>query len=202
MYRHQWIKSQAPDLPNADYYKVLTIASSTSPGLSFGVSGNLRIMKYLALRFIPTLSFGSHTLSYSIQATGMAGTPAGSDTTFLVNKKVNLTYVAFPVLLKYSFWQKGNYGAYLIGGINYTIDLAAAKKTKKDTGTGNIFLKTNDIGAQIGAGFDIYTAYFKLGIEAKMIFGLKNLIVDDNTLYSGSINQFHSRIFWLSFYFE
>ena len=199
---YTWSKQQAPDLPNADAYRVLGVTSSASPGFSVGILGNLRLMKFLDLRFIPTLSFGSRELSYSIRATNMAGTPAGSDTAFMVNKKVNSTYLTFPLLFKYRSWRKDNYGAYFIGGLNYAIDLAAAKKTKQDTGTGDIKLVTHDIGAEIGAGFDFYNAYFKLGVEAKMIFGLRNLVVDDNTLYSGSLQSLHSKVFMLSFTFE
>ncbi len=199
---HQWSKDQAPDLPNADYYRVLGITASASPGFSVGILGNLRLMRFVDLRAIPSLSFGSRTLLYRIQGTGMAGTPAGTDTVFMVNKKVNSTYLTFPLLIKYRSWRKDNYGAYLIGGINYSIDLAAAKKTKQDTGTGEIKLRTHDVAAEIGAGFDFYNAYFKLGIEAKMIFGLKNLMIKDNTLYSESINQLHSKVFMLSFTFE
>jgi len=120
----------------------------------------------------------------------------------MVNKKVNSTYITFPLLLKYRSWRKDNYSAYFIGGINYSIDLADHKKNEEDVGTGDIILRTKDIGAEIGAGFDFYNTYFKLGIEAKMIYGLKNLIVDDGTLYSGSIKQLHSKIFMLSFTFE
>jgi hypothetical protein len=200
--QYKWRKSQVPDLPNADFYRVLSVTASASPGFSVGILGNLRLIKFLDLRFIPTLSFGSRTLDYSIQATGMAGVPAGVDSAFVVHKKVNSTYLTFPLLLKYRSWRKDNYGAYFIGGINYSIDLAAAKKTKLDSGTGDIKLRTKDIGAEIGAGFDFYNAYFKLGIEAKMIFGLKNLKVNDNTIYSGSIQQLHSKVFMLSFTFE
>ena len=200
--QYKWSKSQVPDLPNADFYRVLAVTASASPGFSVGILGNLRVMKFLDLRFIPSLSFGSRTLDYSIQATGMAGAPAGVDSAFVVHKKVNSTYLTFPLLLKYRSWRKDNYSAYFIGGINYSIDLAAIKKTKEDVGTGDIILRTKDIGAEIGAGFDFYNAYFKLGIEAKMIFGLSNLMVNDNTIYSGSIQQLHSKIFMLSFTFE
>jgi hypothetical protein len=200
--QYLWDKKQAPDLPNADYYQILSVTSSASPGFSVGLLGNLRLLKYLDMRLIPSLSFGSRTLNYYIRAHNMAGAPAGSDSAFMVNKKVNSTYLTFPLLFKYRSRRKDNYGAYFIGGINYAIDLAAAKKTKEDTGTGEILLKTHDVGAELGAGFDIYFAYFKLGIEAKMVYGLNNLRVDDNTLYSGSIKQLHSKMFMLSFTFE
>lgn len=203
--RLKWNKNQAPDLPNANYYRVLSVTASASPGFSVGILGNLRLMKFVDLRFIPTLSFGSRSLHYYIAGSGMAGAPAGIDSLFTVDKKVNSTYLTFPLLIKYRSWRKDNYGAYLIGGINYSIDLAAVKKSNQNnggTGTGDILLNPHDIGTEIGAGFDFYNAYFKLSVEAKMIFGLKNLVVDDNTLYSGSIDQLHSKIFMLSFTFE
>lgn len=199
-----WANNQSPDF-NVDttgYIHVNTLTASVSPGFSVGILGNLRILKYLDLRFIPTLSFGSRSLNYGIEAKGLTGTPKDSISNFIVRKKVNSTYITFPLLFKYRSWRKDNLGAYFLGGINYSIDLAAAKKTKQDSGTGDIKLVTHDIGAEIGAGFDFYNTYFKLSVEAKMIFGLKNLVVDDNTLYSGSINQLHSKVFMLSFTFE
>ncbi|GMT45479.1 MAG: hypothetical protein IEMM0006_1311 [bacterium] len=200
--QHKWNKDQVPDLPNADFYRVLAVTVSASPGFSVGILGNLRIMRYLDLRFIPTLSFGSRRLDYGIRAIGLVGTLAGSDSSFVVHKKVNSTYITFPLLLKYRSWRKGNYGAYFIGGINYAIDLAAIKKTKRGTVPGAIKLIPHDVGVEIGAGFDFYNTYFKLGIEAKMIYGLKNLVVNDNTIYSESISQLHSKVFMLSFTFE
>lgn len=197
-----WSAKQSPDF-TADSIHINSITASISPGFSVGILGNLRLMKHLDLRFIPTLSFGSRNLNYSIRTAGLGGSRVDSVTNFIVQKKVNSTYISLPLLLKYRSWRKGNYGAYFIGGINYAIDLAAAKKTKQQkTGNGIIILHTHDVGAEIGAGFDFYNAYFKLGVEAKMIFGLKNLIVDDNTIYSESINQLHSKIFMLSFTFE
>ncbi len=200
-----WTNKQSPDFSvdtTSGYIHVNSITASAAPGFSVGILGNLRLMKHLDLRFIPTLSFGSRMLNYGIEARGLNGTPADSISKFIVPKKVNSTYISFPLLIKYRSWRKGNYGAYFIGGINYSIDLAAAKKIKQDSQTGVIKLKTRDIGAEIGAGFDFYNAYFKLGVEAKMIFGLKNLVVNDNTFYSGSINQLHSKVFMLSFTFE
>ncbi len=206
--QYKWNENQSPGVPNnfgdtTKYYcTVNSITTSVSPGFSVGILGNLRIMKYLDLRFIPTLSFGSRGMNYNITEKGISGPHAGADTTFMMHKKVNSTYITFPLLLKYRSWRKDNYGAYFIGGINYSIDLAAVKKSKLPYQSSDIKLRTHDVGVEIGAGFDFYNNYFKLGIEAKMIYGLKNLVVDDNTLYSGSIQQLHSKIFMLSFTFE
>ncbi len=199
-----WDNAQSPDFsvdPVHGSIHINSITASASPGFSVGILGSLRLMRFLDLRFIPTLSFGSRALDYGIKTVGLGGA-TGVDSTFIVYKKVNSTYITFPLLLKYRSRRKENYGAYFIGGINYSIDLAAIKKTKNHSDTGDIKLKTHDVGAEIGAGFDFYNNYFKLSVEAKMIFGLKNLVVDDGTIYSGSIDQLHSKVFMLSFTFE
>lgn len=195
-----WDKTQSPDF-TADSIHVYSVTASASPGFSVGILGSLHLLKFLDLRFIPTLSFGSRALDYGIKTVGLGGA-TGTDSTFIVHKKVNSTYITLPLLLKYRSWRKENYGAYFIGGINYSIDLAAIKLTKKGTIPGGIVLNSHDIGAEIGAGFDFYNNYFKLSIEAKMIYGLKNLVVDDGTLYSESLKSIHSKIFMLSFTFE
>ncbi len=189
-------EKEVPDLNPSRTYQVYSITASFSPGFSVGILGSLRLLKFLDLRFIPTLSFGSRALDYSIVPNG------NTDSTIIMHKKVNSTYITFPLLLKYRSWRKDNYGAYFIGGINYSIDLAAIKKTKHGTVPGAIKLSPHDVGVEIGAGFDFYNNYFRLSIEAKMIYGLKNLVVNDNTIYSESISQLHSKIFMLSFTFE
>jgi len=193
---------KSPDVDAESIY-IYSITASAHPGFSVGILGNLRIMKYLDLRFIPSLSFGSRSLDYHVAYKNgpIISDDQGNDN-ILISKKVNSTYLVFPLLLKYRSWRANNVGAYFLGGINFSIDLAAVKKNKEDLGPGTIILKTHDIGLEAGAGFDFYTNYFKLGIEAKMIYGLNNLIVNNNDMYSGSISQLRSKVFMLSFIFE
>ncbi len=193
-------ESQIPDMDPDKYYRVQSLDAVGSPGFSVGILGNLLLNRYVDLRFIPTISFGSRTLVYQIQQSA-DGYFLG-DTTFTVNKQMNSTYLIFPLLLKYRSWRSTNVGAYFLGGMSYSIDLAAVKKSSQAANNGLVKTLTHDAAVQMGAGFDFYTHYFKLGVEAKMLYGLKNLIVNEGDIYSGSIRQLHSKIFMLSLTFE
>lgn len=196
-------ETEIPDMNSDDYYRVKSLTANSSPGFSVGILGNLRLQKYLDLRFIPTIAFGSRKLVYEIAKSSQFFTPSQKgDTTFFVNKQLNSTYLIFPLLLKYRSWRSNNVGAYFIGGVSYSIDMAAAKRIHQSANNGVVKTLTHDAQVQMGAGFDFYTNYFKLGIEAKMLYGLKNLIINEGDIYSGSINTLHSKVFMLSFTFE
>ena len=76
------------------------------------------------------------------------------------------------------------------------------KKEKGGETNSTVKLHRNDLSMEVGVGFEFYTTYFKFGTEAKMGYGLRNLIIPEDNLYSGSIDQLHSKIFLLSFTFE
>lgn len=199
----QWNSDQLGNDFVAQSASVLAVIPYGDPGFSVGILGNLLLNQYFDLRFIPSLSFGSRSLEYRIKSTDFKyNGNVIADTTFSITKQLNSTYVSFPLLIKYRSWRQNNIGGYFIGGISYSIDLAAAKRTKLSNGNGIIKMRTHDVSVQAGAGFDFYNKYFKLGVEAKMIYGLNNLIVHENDIYSGSINQLHSKIFMLTFTFE
>lgn len=192
--------NEVPGLDPDKYYRVQSVSASSSPGFSVGILGNLLLSRYFDLRFIPTISFGSRTMVYKFAVS--------SDNTFLVdttetiNKPLNSTYLIFPLLIKYRSWRRNNVGAYVLGGMSYSIDLAAIKRTNQAANNGLIKTRTHDAEVQLGAGFDFYTKYFKLGVEAKMLYGLNNLIINEGDIYSGSVSQLHSKVFMLSFVFE
>jgi hypothetical protein len=198
-----WRGDQIPDIASDSLY-VYHLLATGAPGFSVGILGNLRLGAYADLRFIPTLSFGSRSLIYDVKAfkNGQALESNQPNGLVRITKQVNSTYVIFPLVVKLRSWRANNVGAYFLGGAEYGIDLAAAKKTKQNLGPGTIKLKSHDLALQLGAGFDFYTNYFKLGIEAKMSYGLNNLIVDENDFYAGSIDQLHAKMFLLSFIFE
>ena len=63
-------------------------------------------------------------------------------------------------------------------------------------------VQKHDIAAEVGAGFDFYTGYFKLGIELKMSYGLLNVAKNDNYMYTNSFDSLRNKTFQLSFTFE
>ena len=90
-----------------------------------------------------------------------------------------------------------------LAGGNFKIDLASQKKDKTEDGViNNIKVKRTDIAAEIGTGFDFYTKHFKFGIEAKMSYGLLNVMDSQDLIYDSSINGLHNRMFQVSLTFE
>ena len=188
--------NQSPDI-YADSLFVYSVTSTPTPGFSIGILGNLVLRKYLDFRFIPSLSFGERILNYSILT-------FKNDSSFLVNtkKSVTSTYVEFPLIFKYRSKRLNNVSAYVLGGIQYSIDLASRKKTNNNETDVTIKLKRHDVSAQVGVGFDFYTHYFKFGTEVKMGYGLNNILIREDNIYTGSIESLNSKIFMLSFTFE
>ncbi len=126
----------------------------------------------------------------------------GDEELISVRKSIASTFVDFPLLIKFRSARDNNVAAYLIGGGKYSLDLASNKKMKTATTTCLSRLSQHDVSAELGVGFDFYTNYFKFGVEAKMTYGLFDILVRDGSLYSEGIASINNKIFQLSFTFE
>ncbi|MBK6834433.1 MAG: hypothetical protein IPG89_09225 [Bacteroidetes bacterium] len=91
-------------------------------------------------------------------------------------------------------------GAYVVGGGNYSIDLASQKKQKPDDQV--VRLKSNDIYYEAGGGVDFYLPYFKLSFEGKVMVGVKNILIQDNKLFTRPVDKLNSHIFLFTITFE
>ena len=180
-----------------DSVNVYSVTSSPSPGFTIGILGNLRLGKFLDLRFVPSLSFGERILNYDIKAWD-EGVPQRIETT----KSITSTFVEFPLELKYKSKRLNNMRAYVLVGAAYTLDLASQKKAQKSSSDVTVKINKNDILLSAGAGLDFYTDYFKFGVQAKMSYGINNLINYEDNIYTNSIESLRSKVFLLSFTFE
>lgn len=162
------------------------------PGINIGIVSNLRLKKYLDLRFLPGISFGQRDLSYITQ------TGEKVDDTPL---QIKSTFLEFPLLLKYSSARQHNFKPYLVGGVNGRIDLAKSKKDK-------VVLKPMDTYLELGVGIDMYLTYFRFSTEIKGSHGLFNVHNPKGTgeasdiKFNQAIDKLTSNIFHLTFYFE
>jgi len=180
-----------PDFKSLD--SVFVVQSTPQWGFNIGIVSDLRIGEYGDLRFIPTLSFGDRILDYTLKdSNGLV---------FNSSKKIESTFLDFPLLFKYKSKRLNNVRAYVIAGVQYSIDLASQAK-KKDKKNSLIKIKENDFLYQVGVGFDFYLFYFKFATELKMSYGVSDLLKRDGTVYTKSIDKLSSKIFQLSFLFE
>src|ERR1035437_6345901 len=141
--------------------------SSLSPGFSVGIISDLRLNRYLNLRFTPTLHFGQRKLNYFPKVKG--------DSVLITSIPISL-----PVYLKYSAERKGNFRPYLIAGGGMSIDLATNKENP-------VLLKPVNLFAEFGVGCDIYFLFFKLAPELKYSIGFNDIFVPLNQRDSGQV---------------
>jgi len=167
--------------------------STLKPGFSVGIISDLRLNRYLNLRFNPTLHFGERQLNYYPRN--------GNDSLAITSIPISL-----PIYLKYSSERKGNYRPYLICGGGLSIDLA----TNKDN---PVLLQPIDFFTEFGVGCDIYFSFFKLSPELKYTLGFNNMLVPldqrdsgqisaDKQRFSTVISKLTSRMLTLTFNFE
>lgn len=196
----KWSGTELPDDPglvNVDYAQILTLNTRPTPGFTIGILGSLRLHEYVDMRFTPSLSFGERILTYDVL------TVSGVDSArFTIDKNITSTLIEFPLDFKYRSKRLNNFDAYVLAGVNYTLDLASQKKAEQNSNTTTVKINKNDVTIDVGVGFDFYTQYFKFGMEIKMGYGLFNLIKKEGNLYTDSIESLNSKLFQLSFTFE
>jgi len=161
-------------------------------GFSVGVLGEWKMHKYLALRLIPSLHFGSKHLKFRNLADGKTET-----------QSMKSTYIALPLDLKVSAPRYNNFRPYVMGGVMPMYDLTTGKHTKVKVKPFNMML-------EVGLGCDLYLPFFKLIPELKFCFGLNNvldkkrkdLIDPTQKVFTESLNGAVSNMVVLSLYFE
>ena len=172
---------------------LLTLLPNSQKGFNLGIVTNLRIGRFTDLRFIPTLVFGERNLNYSfIDSNGVSDERV---------KRIESTLIDFPIYLKYKSARYNNFRTYVIGGIKYSLDVASQDKIN-DEGQEIVKLKKNDLMGEIGFGFDFYLEYFKFSPQIKLSHGILNLLSEDETVYTQSINHLSTNGWMISFTFE
>ena len=186
-------------------FKVYDINPQMTHGFTVGIVGNLRLANHFDLRLIPSLSFGERKIIYQIMS--LQKDLVSDEITEVprsITSTTHSTFVEFPLQVKFRSKRFYNSAAYIIAGANYKIDMASQKKNyDADSGRPKtLSVNRHDIAAEVGAGFDFYTGYFKMGIELKMSYGLLNVARNDNYMFTNSFDSLKNKTFQLSFTFE
>jgi hypothetical protein len=183
---------KSPDLFQFD--SLYNVDNIRQTGFNLGIVMNLRMGQNFDLRFIPDLAFVERHLEYTFYVNGKVQKPT-------TVKKIESTFLEFPLYVKFKSERVNNYRVYVIAGGQYSIDMISqAKVENKD----KQFVKLNrkDYGYTVGVGFDFYMEMFKFSPELKMYNGLNNLLVPDNTIFAKSLSGLNSKIFMISLLFE
>lgn len=186
---------------------LISLNPQSQGGFNLGIITDLHLNDYFNLRFIPTLSFGQRNLVYAyLVYDSDSNLYVSSDT-----RPVENTFLDFPLNLKMRSMRDNNFAAYLLAGGRYSLDLASQENADNNQANsqGQIVVRTkrHSFSYEVGAGMDFFLEYFKFGIEAKMAFGINDVLVPDpedsiGYKYSSPIESMLSKIFQLSITFE
>jgi hypothetical protein len=182
-------------LHQPDTSTIFSIEGQAQPFFGASMVSNLRLNDNLDLRFIPGLHFGQRKLTYIMLD------EADHSKTVSHTMKIESTFLQFPLLLKYRAVRQNNYRPYLIGGVNYALDLATRKKIK-DEEQPKIRLNSQDVYLEVGFGVDSYLPFFKFSTELRFSYGLMNVVNYDDTRYTKVFDRLGSKMTTLVIYFE
>jgi hypothetical protein len=179
----------------AAFDTVLSILPTPQPGFNLAIISDVKIHQYATVRFLPALSFQERILKYTI---------VDKNDTLTYTKKVESTVIDFPVDLKIRSSRLNNIACYVLAGGKYSIDLASQKNVQSSNQANSaiVKLKKNDYSFEAGFGIDYYFQYFKFSTEIKACWGIPNLLVKDQTIFSNSIDKVNSQLLLISFNFE
>ena len=186
------------DFVGLDFIQFYGVHSLPSTGFTLGIIGNLKITPNLDLRFVPSLSFGERILNYSFQTIILGTEPEILN----ISKHIISTNVDLPFYLKYKSKRAGNFRAYLLSGVKFTIDMASNSDKNKSENGDFLRLKTSDISFEAGVGMDYYFDFFKFSLELKMGYGFNNLLATEGNVFADGIKSIHSKTFQISLTFE
>lgn len=172
---------------------LFTVTSRPDYGFQIGILANKRFNNHLHLRLSTILAFGERSIDYRIRHL---------DSSFINTKNVESTFIEFPLSVKYTSRRLNNFSAYMLGGAKYGVDLASQAKKKEQTEDLIVKLKGTDFSMELGVGVDFYLPHFKFGIELKRAFGVSDLLVREQTIFTNDIRKLNSKIYQLSFTFE
>lgn len=182
--------------------------SRLSPGFNVGIVSNFKLNEYFDLRILPGITFGERSLSYHKHI--VKQTSSGVDTIYNIiyndDNRIEASFLEFPMIIKYKSRRINNFRPYLLGGVNYRIDLAA-RKEYDDMDKVYLRLRRSDIYYEVGFGIDFYNRYFKFSAELKLAVGMFDILVHDPTgskypQLVTAIDRLQSNLWLLSFHFE
>lgn len=167
-----------------------------STGFNVGLMGNIRLNKFLDLRFEPGLYYNARELYFS-------------DPSLIEDRdrvrEVKSTYVHFPLLLKVSTKRLGNFKPYIVGGFSTSLNLGSNEKSPDDNLNGTFRMKRSTYYYELGVGIDFYLYYFKFSPSIRGVFAMSDELQpdeDSNSPWTSNIEAMRSRGVFINFTFE
>lgn len=166
---------------------------SMGPGIDVTVLGDLRLHKYVNLRFSPGMSFGSKSVVFRDAVSGREE-----------RQDVKSAYVILPLDIKISGDRYHNARPYVTAGVMGSFDVSKRRSDFLQFNTADCYLT-------LGLGCDFYLPFFKLNPEVKFCFGLTDILRHDRPdleddpekfKMTQALDKVKSNMIMFTFYFE
>lgn len=183
---------RVPDFNRSDSLRTVLTRSET--GISILFSTEWRLQQLIVLRFEPGLLLGQRDIEYHFET---------KKDTFDIIKQPESALLYFPLTARLRSKRYGNFAAYMSAGGQYTYDLGSQKDVRNNiAGKEIIKLYKHDFGMQVGTGLDFFLPYFKLGFDLRVMLGLRDRLVHDQTIYARAISSLRSKAILFTVTFE
>ena len=170
-----------------------------SVGFNVGLISDLRVNKFVNLRFEPGLIINQRDLIYD--ESYFRGTPNDND----LFREVNSTYIHFPLLLKVSTKRLNNFKPFIVGGFSAALNLSSNQDNPDDNNVGQFRTKTSMYFYELGLGVDFYLLWFKFTPSIRGIFAINDELIRDrnpNSPWTSNIDTMKTRGLFLNFTFQ
>lgn len=192
---------------NGDTSLIHARTSAVGPGFSVGFITDVRLCRFLNLRFCPSLHFGERSISFKADNPDVQFIdPQTNEHTVKPGEYTNSDFAIpmdFPIYLKFSAARERNYRPYVITGGGVSVNVNSFNKQRP------ICTNLMDYFFEIGFGVDTYFRWFKFCPELKYHIGFNNQLYPNaqeaectERYYMGSIGHITNHVISLVFNFE
>ena len=179
-----------------------SISSKPSQGFAIGFITRYRLTDHLEARATPVLVFADRLLQYGYAKPQMTNN-TNSDNANFIEKQVQTTTVDIPLSLKLKSDRLGNFRAYMLGGVKYSMLIGSKKANDKIAPIDKLVKNVKGFASyEAGIGCDIYFEFFKLSPEIKISNSFGNVLVSENHPFSSPINKLFLHTLMFSLHFE
>ena len=165
------------------------ILSRYQSGFNVGIIMDFKIHENYNLRITPSFNFTDQKLYYL----------NNNIEDIQPNKNTGVSNFEVPMYLKYRSDRINNGRCFLLFGGSFVLDMSSVEKLTQAT---NLQFSKTNYSIDLGFGVDIYFAYFKFSPEIKYCYGIKNILMYQDNIYSQAINHISTRSILISLTFE
>lgn len=173
----------------AEHDTFKSVQPHSGPGFNLGIMGNLRLTKFIDLRFIPALVFAEKKLTL-VDMNDVE-----------TNTSVESIYMQLPFQLKFKSDRINNFRFYGMLGSMFNYDLASNARSRRQDEL--LRVKAIDVGAEVGIGFEFFYPNFIFSPEIKLSQGFINTQYKDSQIpLSNTIDAIRTRMIVFSIHLE